>query len=292
MANSSQAEADSLPAAGIARPSPRAGLRPLVLSPLVLAVACVLLAACAGRAPAPPTPPPSAPAGWQAAIGSLDVTGSPEICTAVLVRQDMIATTSHCLRPKGRFAQPGRLVFKTSTIPTRLAKGVALVAEGGSVSPGKSKPDVVELDWALVRIKPPIGDVAPLPLALLSPAMVRAEISRGARFYSAGYGQGAKDELREHRECGPLPPDPNGKTEGELFFTTTCIVRLGDSGGPVLLFKGGQPQLIGLNVGFGKRPKTDETMGFVVSAKAFAPYLGADLISQLFPVRLPENSMN
>jgi V8-like Glu-specific endopeptidase len=254
-------------------------------------MACALLGACAARPPEAPTPP--APAGWQAAIGSLDVTGSPEVCTAVLVRQDMIATTSHCLRPKGHFAQPNQLVFSPSASPGLRVKGSALVAEGGSVTPGSIKPDQAQTDWALVRITPPLSSIRPLPLASLSPAMVRAEIAKGAGFYSAGYGQGAKDELRTHNGCGPLPPDPNGVTEGALFFATDCIIRLGDSGGPVILIQGGQPKLIGLIVGFANQPKTGEPIGIVVSAKAFAGYLGADLVSQLFPVAPPpEISMN
>ena len=275
MANSYTSEAASLTAARAARP--RSQMRPLVL-----ALACALLGACAARVPEPP-PPPTTPVGWQAAIGSLDVTGSPEVCTAVLVRQDMIATTSHCLRPRGRFAQPGQLVFTPSASGPRV-RGVALVAEGGSVAPGSIQPNQAQTDWALVRITPPLSGIRPLPLAALSPAMVRAEIAKGARFYSAGYGQGAKDELRAHDRCGPLPPDPNGVTEGALFFATDCIIRLGDSGGPVILIQGGQPKLIGLIVGFANEPKTGDPIGIVVSAKAFAPYLGADLVSQLLPV--------
>jgi len=264
--------------------------RRLRLRPLVLAVACALLGACAAR---PPVAPPPAPPGWQAAIGSLDVTGSPEICTAVLVRPDLIATTSHCLRPNGHFAPAGQLVFTSSLLPAVRARGAALVAEGGSVAPGSIKPDQAQTDWALVRIAPPIKNVRPLPLAPVSAAMARAEIAKGARFYSAGYGQGAKDELRAHERCGLLPPDPNGVTEGELFFATDCVIRLGDSGGPVVLIEGGQPKLIGLIVGFANEPKTGDTIGIVVSARAFAPYLGADLISQLFPVAVdPEFSMN
>ena len=255
------------------------------LRPLALVFGCALLDACAARPPEV-TPPPAPVIGWQAAIGSLDVTGSREICTAVLVRADMIATTSHCLRPKGHFAQADKLVFTSSALPNVRGTGVAIVAEGGSVAPGNIKSSQAQTDWALVRIAPPVKAVGPIALAPISAAMVRAEIAKGARFYSAGYGQGAKDELRAHDRCGPLPPDPNGVTEGELFFATSCIVRLGDSGGPVILVEGGKPKLIGLIVGFAQDPKSGDSIGIVVSAKAFAPYLGADLISQLFPITL------
>ncbi len=163
--------------------------------------------------------------------------GSPEVCTAVLVRPDMIATTSHCLRPKGRLAQPNQLVFTPSAAGPQV-RGAALVAEGGSVAPGSIKPNQAQTDWALVRITPPLSGIRPLPLSPLSPAMVRAKIAGGAQFYSAGYGQGAKDELRTHKGCGLLPPDPDGVTEGALFFATDCVIRLGDSGGPVILIEG------------------------------------------------------
>src|ERR1051325_959968 len=84
MSNSKSINDGSLAAIDGGRPSCRLRL-------LVLALGCALLGACAAKAPAPPV----VPTGWQAAIGSLDVTGSPEICTAVLVRADLIATTSH-----------------------------------------------------------------------------------------------------------------------------------------------------------------------------------------------------
>jgi V8-like Glu-specific endopeptidase len=285
MANSKVPDEPSLAAIAIARPSLRTRLRLLVL-----AIGCAALGACAARGPAPTAPTPAP--GWEAAIGSLDVTDT-EICTAVLVRPDTIATTSHCLRPRGRFAVPSELIFTSSASPALRAKGSAILAEGASIAPGSIKPDQAQTDWALVRITPPLTSIRPLPLAPLSPAMVRAEIARGARFYSAGYGQGAKDALRAHNGCGPLPPDPQGVTEGELFFATNCLIRLGDSGGPVILIANGQPKLVGLIVGFASAPENDGTIGIVVSARAFAPYLGADLISQLLPLGLPQKtSMN
>jgi V8-like Glu-specific endopeptidase len=252
---------------------------------LVLALGCALISACAARAPAPP---PVVPTGWQAAIGSLDVTGSPEVCTAVLVRADLIATTSHCLRPHGRPAIASQLVFTSSALPAVQARGVAVVAEGGSVVPGNIKPDQAQTDWALVRISPSISKVGPIAVAPISASMARVEIAKGARFYSAGYGQGAKDQLRSHDRCGLLPPDPNGVTEGDLFFATSCIIRLGDSGGPVMLIEGGQPKLIGLIVGFAENPQSGQSIGIVVSARAFAPYLEAGVVSQLFQVAPPD----
>ncbi len=248
---------------------------------------CALLAACAAR---PPEAPPRGPiAGWQAAIGSLEVIGSPEICTAVLVRPDLIATVSHCLHPRGVAAAPSQVVFTSSLSASMRARGVAIRGQGGEVKPGTIKQDQAEVDWALVRIAPPITNVAPMRLAPMSAANARAAIAKGARFYSAGYGSGAKDRLSQHQRCGLLPPDPEGLVEGDLFFATSCIIRLGDSGGPVALIAGDRPELIGLIVGFTQQPGTNESIGIVVSAKAFAPFIGSDLISQLAPVTLPQD---
>lgn len=246
-----------------------------------------LLAGCAVKPPPKPVPP-RAP-DWQASIGSLEITGSPQICTAVLVRPDLIVTASHCLHPDGIAVDPGRLVFISSNMEQK-AQGVTIFGQGGEVTPGTIHKDQAQLDWALVRISPALR-LKPLKVAPLSAAQARAEIAMGARFYSAGYGQGAKDRLRAHERCGLLPPDPEGLTEGDLFFATNCIVRLGDSGGAVAIVKGDEPELIGLTVGFTEHPTTGEPIGIVVSAKAFAPFIGSGLISAL-PRPIEKSSMN
>jgi V8-like Glu-specific endopeptidase len=246
---------------------------------LGVAVICAAMAGCAARPPAPRPQPPEAVPNWQAAIGSLEIAGSPQICTAVLVRADLIVTASHCLHPDGIAVAPAKLIFTSSSRPQDRAEGVAIFGQGGEVTPGTIHKDQAQLDWALVRISPPLAAIRPIRVAPLSAAQARAEIVKGARFYSAGYGQGAKDRLRPHERCGLLPPDPEGLTEGDLFFATNCIVRLGDSGGPVAIVNGDDPELIGLTVGFTQHPTTGDSIGIVVSAKAFAPYVGGGLIS-------------
>ncbi len=264
--------------------------RPGLWRGIGIAAICALMAGCAARPPAPPKPPERAP-DWQAAIGSLEISGSPQICTAVLVRRDLIVTASHCLHPDGIAVAPARLIFTSSSAPGQQVRGVAIYGQGGEVTPGTIHKDQAQLDWALVRIAPPLA-LAPLKVAPLSAAQARAQIAKGGRFYSAGYGQGAKDRLRPHERCGLLPPDPEGLTEGDLFFATNCIVRLGDSGGPVAIVNGDGPELIGLTVGFTQHPTTGDSIGIVVSAKAFAPYIGGGLISALDwppPAKIPMN---
>ncbi|MGH6894061.1 MAG: trypsin-like serine peptidase, partial [Dongiaceae bacterium] len=229
------------------------------LRPLVIALGCALLAACAAR---PPEAPPGPAAGWQAAIGALEIAGEPEICTAVLVRPDLIATTSHCLHPRGRVISAGLITF-TSSAGAEKSQGVAIIKQGGNIVPGTIHQDQAQTDWALVRIAPPLSRIGPIAIAPMSAASARARIAKGAVFYSAGYGSGAKDRLTPHRRCGLLPPDPKGQVEGDLFFATSCIIRLGDSGGPVALIIGSRPELIGLIVGFAQQPDTGESIGVV-----------------------------
>ena len=58
----------------------------------------------------------------------------------------------------------------------------------------------------------------------------------------------------------------------------------------IVLRDDSKPWLI---VGFFTRPKSGGPVGIVVSAQAFAPYVGGGLVSQLFPIDLPpEISMN
>ncbi len=256
--------------------------------PLVIALGCAaLLAACAARPPqAPPTARPTAR--WQAAIGSLEVAGSGQICTAVLVRPDLIATVSHCLHPRGVMVAPSQVIFTSSASTSVQARGVSVMNQGGEVRPGTIEQNQAGVDWALVRITPAITSVRPIAVAPISAAMARAAIAKGARFYSAGYGRGAKNRLSQHERCGLLPPDPEGLVEGDYFFATSCIIRLGDSGGPVALIDGERPELIGLIVGFTEQPGTGEPIGIVVSARAFASYVGSALVSQGLPLTKPQ----
>ncbi len=117
------------------------------------------------------------------------------------------------------------------------------------------------------------------------------EIARGAKFYSAGYGQGAKDRLRSHERCGLLPAE--SAELATIYFTTSCVVRLGDSGGPVALVKGNKPRLIGLIVGFDPRPNIGAPVGFIAPASAFAQYLTGPVISSAPDSgQISETSMN
>jgi V8-like Glu-specific endopeptidase len=248
-----------------------------LLRPCVLASPIALIGACA--APPPPAPPaPVAPV-WTSAIGHLTIGAQTLGCTAVLVKPDVIATVSHCLYPNGVQVPADLLTFTPSgKDPASTYRGLAILIAGGAIAPGRISENQAAEDWALVKIERD-DSVWPVPLAPISNDEIRADLANGAQFYSAGYGSGAKTRLSEHKNCGPLPPDLAGVTEGEKFFSTSCIVRLGDSGGPVALLEDGQPRLVGLIVGFSQHPRSGEPIAIVVSARAFAPYISGPLIS-------------
>lgn len=247
-----------------------------------------LLAGCASRPPEPTAP--TAKPDWQAAIGRVEVNGSHQDCTGVLIRPDVVLTAAHCLHPKGVLVSADQVSFVSSSTSVARASGVALLVQGGEVPQGMIGRDLIPFDWAAIRIQS-ITSIPPIPLAPMSLDQAMNEIARGAKFYSAGYGQGAKDRLRSHERCGLLPAE--SAELATIYFTTSCVVRLGDSGGPVALVKGNKPRLIGLIVGFDPRPNIGAPVGFIAPASAFAQYLTGPVISSAPDSgQISESSMN
>lgn len=234
-----------------------------------------LLAGCAAR---PPEGPPPAKPTWQAAIGRVEVEGAYHDCTGVLIRSDVVLTAAHCLHPKGALVAAHQIGFVSSMPGADKAPGIAILARGADVPQGHIKRDLIPFDWATIRIAP-VNGIPPIPIVPMSLDQARAEIARGAAFFSAGYGQGAKTRLMAHQRCSLLPAE-SAEVAG-IYFTSSCVVRLGDSGGPVILVEGNRPKLIGLIVGFDPRPDIEAPIGFIAPATAFAPYVGAPLVSFL-----------
>jgi protease YdgD len=268
------------------------GHRRLAVPGIMMLICGALLAGCAGRAPEPRAtgPGPVSKPSWQAAIGRVEVKGSHQDCTGVLIRPDVVLTAAHCLHPKGVLVSAGQVSFVSSSAAVAEASGVALLAQGGEVPQGKIGRDLIPFDWAAIRVAP-VKFVTPIPIAPMSLDQAMNEIAKGAKFYSAGYGQGSKDRLRPHERCSLLPAE--SAELATIYFTSSCVVRLGDSGGPVALVKANKPRLIGLIVGFDPRPNIGAPVGFIAPASAFAPYLNAPVISHVdSPGQTPEMSMN
>ncbi len=248
---------------------------------LLLAVA---LAGCAERVSVPPpviVKPVQVP--WTAAIGRLDIAGA-EPCTAILVSPATILTASHCLHQKSAPARPGDLQFHPNfgaepNLPP--AQGTSLRAQGGAIEEGHlERPEQVAADWALVGIAPTVTAVPPIPIAQLSAAEIMVRIDAGDRLFTAGYGYGAMKALKQHAKCRIVNPVTAEPVYATGMLVTTCIIRIGDSGGPmILLDQAGKPRLVGVFAGFGLRAKTG--LSYAVNAARVAPHLGAGLVSFL-----------
>jgi V8-like Glu-specific endopeptidase len=262
------------------RPGFPASCRWLVLSGLL----ALGLAGCAERVSVPPpqiAKPVETP--WTAAIGKLEIAGA-QPCTAILVSPAVILTASHCLHQHAGATPPTKLQF----LPNFGAKpdlpavtGISLRAQGGAIQEGHlERPEQVAADWALVGVAPAVTGVAPIPIAQLSAAEIMARINRGDRLFTAGYGYGAMKVLKQHAKCGIVNPKDMTPIYETGMLITTCIIRIGDSGGPMILLDGaGKPQLVGVFTGFGMR----KTLGlsYAVNSSRVAPYLGAGLVSFL-----------
>jgi V8-like Glu-specific endopeptidase len=254
-----------------------------------------LLAGCGTEETPPPEAPRAAPQApavpWQAAVGELDTGIQGVHCSAVLVARDLIVTASHCLflATSPRPASPTQIVFKPSqgmafgTLPQ--SRGVRVMAMGAQIRSGHITQNDVPLDWALIQINPPVRAVQPIPVVSLTIDGMQARIRAGARLVTLGYGDGAFDTQVEHDECRLLSHQDLGFQPDDRWLPLSCWIRIGDSGGGVLLIdRNGRPQMIGIIAGFTtKAMKVPGPMAFGTNAGNFAPYVGMPMAQMALP---------
>lgn len=254
---------------------------------LAVVLLAALLAGCAARVEPPVvTPSIPAPKPWTSAIGKLEIANA-EPCTAILVAPTVILTASHCLHQNTTPTSPADLRFRPNfgsepELPT--ASGVGLRAQGGAIPEGHlSSPEQVAADWALVDIAPAVLGATPIPLAKLTTDEIIAQIAAGDRLFTAGYGYGGMRALKQHGRCEILPPKGVSPIYEDGIIITNCIIRVGDSGGPVILLDAaGKPRLVGIFAGFGLKAQLG--LSYAVNADRVAPHLGSGLVSLLLPV--------
>jgi hypothetical protein len=249
--------------------------RPDLLACWIGAALLLALSGCA-QAQAPRLQAPSAQqTPWTAAIGELDVGNSEQHCSAVLVAPDMIVTAAHCLFLESAQApaSPYNLIFypNRGALPALPpARGVAFKGVGGIIHGGVMRYQDVGKDWAVVAISPPVVGVQPLPVAELPVSGMLQLVASGDRLVTAGYGNGAYEELRLHPPCRIIPQSELGMNPEDNIVTTNCEVRVGDAGGPIVLIDGaGQPALVGIFSGFARNPKIAQPLGLGVNARSF-----------------------
>jgi hypothetical protein len=218
---------------------------------------------------------------WQAAVGELSTNFSDIHCSAVLVARDVIASASHCLflETTKRPASPEDLIFRPNigglqALPP--SRGVAFFAKGeGTVHAGKVSNYEVSNDWVLIRISPPVTAVQPIVVASLSIDGMLNLIRSGNRLITAGYGNGAYDQLKVNERCKLWSQHELGLFPDDSWLQLDCVFRSGDSGGAIVLLDGAnQPALIGLMTGYGHMPHNKSVpLGLGVNASQFSSYL-------------------
>jgi V8-like Glu-specific endopeptidase len=171
------------------------------------------------------------------------------------VKPTLILTAAHCLHQKAVASAAGNLHFKPNfgaEMELAPAQGQRVVAIGGDIREGHlARPEQIMKDWALIEISPAVTSVVPLPLASLTPDEAVGRLARGGTLFTAGYGQGSMNHLKQHTACA-IVDDPNiFAGYRNRLLVTNCIIRIGDSGGPVIVMDdGGRPSFLAIFAGF------------------------------------------
>lgn len=185
-------------------------------------------------------------------------------CSAVLVGPSLLATAAHCLwNHKTRAMIPA----SSLTFVAGYDRGAYLAAakvtrlhpspHWNFAANTGNRAD----DWALVELDQPLGEAVGV-------VAIGADPEPGRRLVAAGYGKDKAHIPTAHLGCAVT------ERRGPVLIDD-CDAVQGDSGGPVLVWRNGQPQLAGLNVAV---MLGAEEMGVAVAASAFkaeASRLGA-----------------
>ena len=250
----------------------------------------VLLAGCAtthpGGTPTPvPTPVPQA-LPWTTAIGALHNLGNNQVCTATLVRQNLILTAAHCLAAGEGIPAPRQFVFVPNEGATPVFRGfdvTAIQAVGNQVQQGLIEGATATDDWALLRIDPAPAELKPVAVNSFRWAEIEARLAAGDRFFSGGYGTPGGLRLTQHANCQPVDAAKFGQFLDDGLVASDCMVRPRDSGGPMVLVDStGQPHLFAVISGIGQ-PFSNHPFGIGVISGSFINYLnGLNISDNIF----------
>ncbi|MCR6628774.1 MAG: trypsin-like serine protease [Magnetospirillum sp.] len=164
-------------------------------------------------------------------------------CSGVMVGPRLLATAAHCLwNQRTRQQIPvssltfvagydrGGYLKAAKVTAMHPAPGWNYATNQGGAGGLAGRVD----DWALLELAEPLGDeVGWVPLG--------GEPQQGERITAAGYGKDKAHVPTAHLGCAVL------ERRGGLFVND-CDAVQGDSGGPVLVWRNGQPQVVALNV--------------------------------------------
>lgn len=160
-------------------------------------------------------------------------------CSGILIGPKLLATAAHCLwNPRTRAVIPvtsltfvagyDRGAYLKASKVTRLHPSPAwnFAAPGGLA--GRVN------DWALLELEEALGDEVGF-------VALGGDPEQGQAVTAAGYGKDKAHVPTAHLGCRVL------ERRGGLFVND-CDAVQGDSGGPMLIWQGGQPRVVALNV--------------------------------------------
>lgn len=163
-------------------------------------------------------------------------------CSAVLVGPRLLATAAHCLwNPRTRAPIPvtsltfvagydrGQYLQASKVVRMHPAPGWNMATNNAGTGLG-GRAD----DWALLELEDPVGEA-------VGWVGIGADPQAGQKVTAAGYGKDKAHVPMAHLGCTVL------ERRGVLAVND-CDAVQGDSGGPMLVWRDGQPLLVGLNV--------------------------------------------
>lgn len=161
-------------------------------------------------------------------------------CSGVLIGPKLVATAAHCLwNQRTRAVIPvGSLTFVAGydrgayLKASKVARLHPSPAWTFSTTPGGLSSRVN--DWALLELEDALGDE-------VGYVALGSDPEQGQRVTAAGYGKDKAHVPTAHLGCRVL------EHRGALFVND-CDAVQGDSGGPMLIWQGGQPRVAALNV--------------------------------------------